>query len=112
MRSKCSDQTWTQSDSQYEIWKNSGAKTLCAKLKSDRNCSRSPGSGQKPKTSDQSDCLLIKHSKSGTPTKKQLQCIWTITGSEWGQSYVQNYTVTPKRDQGYQVEKKNKETVC
>ena len=77
MRSKSSDQTWTQSsDSQYEISKQfrySGAKKLCAKLKSDRNCSRSPGSGRKRKTSDRSDCFIIKHFKSGTPTKKQLQ---------------------------------------
>ena len=81
MRSKRSYQTWTQSlGSQYEISKKlsvsySGAKKLCAKLKPDRNCSRSPGSGRKRKTSDRSDCFIIKHSKSGIPTKKQLQCI-------------------------------------
>ena len=63
----------------YEISKKfslsySGAKKLCAKLKSDRDCSRPPGSGRKRKTSDRSDCFII-NSKSGTPMKKQLQCI-------------------------------------
>ena len=91
----------------WRLYDYSGAKTPYAKLKSDRNCSRSPGSGRKRKTSDRSDCLITKHSKSGTPTKKQLQCICSITGSEWGQSFIQNYTVTPKRE-GYQVEKKDK----
>ena len=81
MCSKTSDQSRTQSsNSQYEISKKfslsySGAKKLSTKLKSDRNCSRSPGSGRKRKTSDRSDCFITKHSKSGTPTKKQLQSI-------------------------------------
>ena len=47
----------------------------CAKLKSDMNCSRSPGSGRKRKTSDRSDCFIIKHSKSCTPTKEQIYSV-------------------------------------
>ena len=50
----------------------SGAKKLCAKLKSSGNCHRTPGSGRKRKTSDRSDRCIVKHSKIETPTKKQL----------------------------------------
>ena len=48
----------------------------CAKLKSDRKCSRSPRSGRSDQSdSDRSDCFIIKHSKSGTPTKEQLYSV-------------------------------------
>lgn len=35
------------------------------------NCSRTPGSRRKRKTTDRSDRFIVKRSKAGTPTKKQ-----------------------------------------
>ena len=50
----------------------SGAKKLCAKLKLSGSCGRSPGSGRKRKTSERSDRFIVKCSKAGTPTKKEI----------------------------------------
>ena len=49
-----------------------GAKKLCAKLKTTGNCDGTPGSGRNRKTTDRSDRFIVKHSQAGTPTKKQL----------------------------------------
>ena len=49
-----------------------GAKKICAKLKSNGDCHRTPGSGRKRKTSERSDRFIVRQSKIGTPTKKEL----------------------------------------
>ena len=49
-----------------------GAKKICAKLKSNGDCHRTPGSGRKRKTSERSDRFIVRQSKIGTPNKKEL----------------------------------------
>ena len=50
----------------------SGTKKLCAKLKLSGSCGRSPGSGRKRKTTEHSDRFIVKSSKAGTLTKKEI----------------------------------------
>ena len=50
----------------------SGAKKLCAKLKSSGSCGRTPGSGCKRKTTERSDRFIVKCAKAGTLTKVEI----------------------------------------
>ena len=50
----------------------SGAKKLCAKLKSSGSCGRTPGSGCKRKTTERSDRFIFKCANAGTLTKAEI----------------------------------------
>jgi transposase len=51
---------------------HSGVKKIFAKLKSNGDCHCTPGSGRKCKTNERSDHFVVRRSKIGTPTKKEL----------------------------------------
>ena len=83
----------------------SGAKKLCAKLKTTGNCDPTPGSGRNRKTTDRSNRFIVKCSQAGTPTKKQL------AGELEAQTGVKVSTTTIKRrlrEKGIMWRKKSK----